>query len=228
MAGRSYAQLRALAPLNFEFFAEDIQNRGTAALTMTLLNTPRMSKTARGSISVEQATPNDYLYSTAAIPQMLTPASAVTFELVFQPRASGSGSSIIAQHFGASGGWRLLHGNSPGAENVTLYLYDAAGALARTLASPVTTHRFGLVHHMVLVSTAGGTSGWEYANREAVVLTLGSAGVVANGPSAVLQMGGSSGLISTGLFRGWNEALSTDESQLLYDTYRSFIRPSMV
>jgi len=228
MAGRTYKQLLDLAVVNFEYFSDSIQNRGTAAMTIQPSGAPYLGNVS-SKFGVIQRADTDSLVSSAGIDQFMTLTGSVTFEIIFQPIRVGSGSCVVMQHYGASGGFRMFWDNS-GNARVYLYLYDAAGALARSLTpSSAGVHPLTELSHVVLESTAGGTGGSMWTNGSVTTLTLAGAGVVANGPNATLNVaGGSSGRINTVCVRGWNTALSYEEAQLLYQNYREYTRPSKV
>jgi hypothetical protein len=231
MAGRSYQQLLKDALVNFEYFNEDIQSRGSVPMTM-VPTACRFAKHGR-SVGLIQEAAGGTLVSSGVLASLVDVTGTFTCEACFRVAAPGLIIADIAYFLYqiSLGGFFFFTYSSPGARDVRVYLVDAAGATARRVYSPPNVFKPGEDYcHAVVVSRNGGTDGLIVINGETKAALFSGVGVAANCVPAVLTTAYTASIarVPNERVRLWQGELSGDEIMRLLEEFRRFTRPSMV
>jgi len=224
---RTYKELCDQAVVNFEFWTGDIQNRGTAAMAMSVVGTPYFQRIGK-MVGLTQKALADGITS-GNVAAILDVTGTFTLEMAVIGYVSGTDFILINVGAGSAGGF-VCYRQGPANNRVTCELYTIAGASARTLVLPVDSSPLGFAIHTVLTSTTGGTAGAAWVDGLPVVVILGGAGVAANhaGARPVGAAGGNAGIQSSVLIRAWQGALDANEVATLYNAYSTLTVPSKV
>ena len=221
---RTYRELLDQAVIDFSLYTGDIQNRGTAAMTMITIGTPRFSRIpGRQSVGLEQVALTDGIRSSAVIAPIVDVTGTITIEYAGYFKSPGVDQLFFQS--AATGGFNM---NCPVANRIDLVFYSAAGGytVAREIRGPAILTPANN-YHLVVTSTTGGTAGQWYAFGAPAATTLIGAGVTASSGNALLYAGGNyQGLWYSEVVRAWQGALDASEVALLYNAYSTLTVPS--
>lgn len=230
--GRTYAELLSQARLNFEFWRGDIQNRGTYAVAMQVVGSPKMQRCG-SSAGLSHRADNDVISSTGVVAAPIDVTGTFMVEASFAVPLAGralADGCYFLYHVNL-GGLSFFTYSIPGTLDVRVYLQDAAGATARRVyTNPDVYIPGGTLVHAVITSTAGGTAGAIWINGLPQAVNLLGAGVAANaGAASLYTMWGTTVVRAFGeRVRAWQSALTQDEVSLLHENWQRMIWPSVV
>ena len=200
-----YQSLIRRAAFRAEYFRGTIQDLSPAQRAMAFVGAPTWSR-INGWPCLAQNAINQGSTS-GAVAAFLDVTGSVWFEAVVQPFAYGTDQNlIVSQRTPAGPGFTFFWHSSIANAYARIILYDAAGASARSLNTPVLSVPVMRPSHIVLASINAGATGLGWINGIPVVVTLAGAGVVANAGVSVIEAGGgvfTRGLKGTMIARAW-------------------------
>ena len=229
MASRTYQELLSQAKVNFEFFREDIQNRGTVPMTMTVSGIPSFKRVGK-TIGLASNADADNVVSNG-VAAVLDVTGTVTCEAVFCVPLAGRTTADLSYLLWQTnlGGFTFFTYSSSGTCDVRLYFIDSAGVTARRIISPTNVYSPGTTwRHAVITSIAGGTSGLIWINGIPQTPSYVGAGTAANCGTAMLYTAycPTYARSVTERIRAWQGSVDQNEVTTLYQNYLQFTRPS--
>jgi hypothetical protein len=221
---RSYQELIEQAKVNIELWRGDIQNRGTAAMTMAPNGTPRFGRIGNKQYLMT-FTSTDKIVSNAAITPVINPTTAFWIEVGIASRATDY---FVYQV--AGGGFGAYQDVTAGNLLFILLTFTATGGAARYTNSFAGTAGYPLQpYHAIGYIDPVGLSGQWWINGVITGTSFVNLAPPVAGGNAVLYVGGSAGPgVNTSLCRVWQGTPDTNEVQVLYNAYSTLRVPRKV
>ncbi len=168
-----------------------------------------------GLPAIKQNAATDYVTSTA-VPMSVDVLSEFFFESVFSLTSGGLWVNILTQG-GVGGGFSAYWVSAT--NQVLFYLFNAAGAYAEQINTPVGSILPNRKYHLIMQSLTAGTNGLVWINGVPVAPVLMLAGVVAAGVNSAIVTAGNSdsgARNTTILSRLWRGRATNSDAQALY------------
>ena len=217
-----YQSLRASAVVRYDFYMGSDQDLSASQRATTVTGSEWTA--VNGWPWLSQRANADGT-QTANVARCVDVTGAFYVEALFCPTvASLAEPCALFSQYGATGGFRLLW--DPTNTVYTLVLLDNAGATARSISTPATSAVRGVVTHLLISSSTGGTAGTARINGIPVTATLGGAGAAANiGADSPIRCGRTgAGLVDRGIVRVWSGTPSSDDATALYSAAQTLVR----
>jgi hypothetical protein len=215
-----YNSLISRAAFDCSFYKGTWQDLSPARRTMTAVGSPSFTM-VNGLPALRQNAVGDGSTS-AVVPAIVDPSGAFSIEVcgaVYGPAAATWGYFLRQQTLGG-----FFAYVDPSTQRFLVATNTAAGALARTLQSPVGSFPRATQRHLIMSSTSGATAGLSWVAGVPGAVTLGGAGVSAPcNPAAVIVMAQSDvGVrVQSLIIRVFPFALTNEDCAALYGAARA-------
>ena len=215
-----YRALVQSAAVNYEFWRGTIQDQSSRGLAMTPVGNPSWGR-VNGRPALKQNAAGDGVTS-GNVANIVDVTGSFSVEGFFTPMILGANFPLRQWLGGGSGGFALTHDYGGGRS--ALYLLNNVGGVARTITMAAGTHPAGVLRHVLIVSLAGGISGYCWMNGIPVGPVFIGAGVAANiAANAAVAAGAGTGLMSSLLIRAYPFALGNEDVTCLAAAAESLV-----
>lgn len=228
---RTYRELIDQAVVNIQPCIGDIQNRGTASMTITVGGTTGRFTRHHNTQFFQQNTAGDRLESGVIAP-IVSMASPFAVELVLWRRADAAVTNWSEMYQVNNGGFQITldTGAYSVSSGLVVFLYNNAGAIARyrnTAANSFIVSTSEPYHVVLNIDPTTYIMTAIINNAPSSTMTGGGAGTPAtSGNSAFYCCGAGSGKEEWALVRVWQTIIDTTEATTLYDNYQNLVVPS--
>jgi len=215
-----YNSLIARCAADFSFYKGTIQDLSGAQLAMSFAGAPTWSR-VNGHPALAQRANADGAASAATGP-VVDVTGAFFVEALFVPQLDPTTTdALLHQQAAGSGGFDIVW--NPATDIVTLTLYTAAGAVARTISTAANTVVPTVPLHVVLASSAGGAAGTAWLRGIPAAVALAGAGVAANTAAAPVGYGRGTGLSDFIVSRVFSGAPGNEDAACLAEVAREMV-----